>query len=548
MPLRPLLAVVPIVALLALAAPAGAAVAPGQVTFPLESRTIPSIDVMTPNVGVARPDGGVVLAGVDRRRGVRLLAVRRDGRPDPGFGRRGLVRVAVPFDNATIGPMPVALLGRPDGRMLVAYRGAPRASLLEPGRIQVAGLTAAGALDPSFGQVGVTDPGIQLGCDAAACSPAALQPDGSLLLAGTVSRREGDERDPYPVSSFSWVVVRLTPDGRLDQGFGDGGIATVALGGAIGLSVAVAPDGGILTVGVVEEGVSRIARLTPDGLPDLAFGGGSVAAGQARDLLVRPDGSVLAIGPDGVRRFTPSGAPDLAFGEQGLVAGVTGKLLAVPDGVVAVDQPDGRDGRARLRVARIAAGGALAVERTVTLAFGGGYASRFARINPPRVTPLVQATYRAGRAVARPDGSILVPGGVAVVEPTGEGEGVQHEEAALVGLAPDLRLDPQLGGPPRAARLRLKLPAQRAGYAVKVVATTSGPGLAEVRITYGKRVLARSTAAVWRTGRQRISVLLTRTGRRLLLRSDVRRRVTVTARFRDLVGRRASARTRGYLR
>lgn len=80
-----------------------------------------------------------------------------------------------------------------------------------------------------------------------------------------------------------------------------------------------------------------------------------------------------------------------------------------------------------------------------------------------------------------------------------------------------------------------------------VEATASAPGLAQLRVTAGRTVVARSTAAVFVAGRQRLAAYLTRAGRRRL-RSARGVRVTVMASFRDVVGERATATTRGILR
>src|ERR687892_354263 len=91
-------ALVTVLAALATAAPASAAVAPGRVTFPLSpAATVRSVDVFAPSLGVALPDGGAVLAGVDRGRGLVLVQLRADGSLDPRFGANGISHVAVPY-------------------------------------------------------------------------------------------------------------------------------------------------------------------------------------------------------------------------------------------------------------------------------------------------------------------------------------------------------------------------------------------------------------------------------------------------------------------
>jgi hypothetical protein len=77
--------------------------------------------------------------------------------------------------------------------------------------------------------------------------------------------------------------------------------------------------------------------------------------------------------------------------------------------------------------------------------------------------------------------------------------------------------------------------------------SSPGPGLARLTVKVGKRTVARSTAAVFFTGTQRLPALLTLTGRRTPKHAR-RVRVTVTATFRDLAGSTATATARGTLR
>src|SRR5204862_4782178 len=140
---------------------------------------VASVDVFAPSTGVALPGGGAVLVGVDRGKGLVLTQLRADGSLDPRFGTAGISHVAVPYPQGYIGALPVQLLRRGNGRLLAVYQGAA-ASKYEGQRLVVAGLTADGRLDPSYGTGGVADPGVQQGCGGG-CTPAALAPDGSLL-------------------------------------------------------------------------------------------------------------------------------------------------------------------------------------------------------------------------------------------------------------------------------------------------------------------------------------------------------------------------------
>ena len=91
----------------------------------------------------------------------------------------------------------------------------PPVSKYENGQLVVVGLSAGGALDPTFGDGGVAAPGLQSNCGF--CSPAALAPDGSLVLTGNTGQvPPGVEQDPSVVPDFHWVAARLTPAGSLD--------------------------------------------------------------------------------------------------------------------------------------------------------------------------------------------------------------------------------------------------------------------------------------------------------------------------------------------
>src|SRR3954470_10122444 len=550
-------ALLTLIAAAATAAPASAAVAPGRVTFPVGSTpTVPSVDVFVPSLGVALPDGGAVLVGVDRGKGLVLAQMHADGSLDPRFGNGGISHVAVPFGGGFIGALPMQLLRRPDGRLLAVYQGAP-ASKYEGAHLVVAGLTADGRLDTSYGNDGIADVAVQQGCGGG-CTAAALAPDGSVLLTGSIGQvSPAIEHDPNAPADFTWVVARLTPGGTLDTSFGDNGLAKILRGNAHGYSVSLFPDGSIATTGTNAQ-QTLLARLTPSGALDPGFHGGTpltVSDSAFTPLvLARADGTadVLASsqGTASIQRYSRSGEPAGTFPVDGGATPPT--ITAAPDGteiVTAVESQQPESGPVALHVTRVNADGSVAQHARVVLPFGGGFASIFARIRPVRATPLDQTGYRAGTPIVRPDGSLLIPGGVGVVLPTGEGAGVMHEEEAAAVLRPDLQLDPSFGGPASPARISVKVPSQHAvldarrnTLRVAVDATTSGPGLALLEVRAGKRVIAKSTAAVYRTGRQRLRAFLTTTGRSYLKHAR-HVRVSVRATFRDLVAAQAKART-----
>jgi uncharacterized delta-60 repeat protein len=240
-------------------------------------------------------------------------------------------------------------------------------------------------LDPAFGVGGVvTTPGLR------GVTALAVQDDGMVLAAGNS------------------VLTRYRPDGALDLGFGIGGtVATGLSSGFLGDAgdVAVAPDGSVVVVGIVDaRGATgedlAVRRFDRDGVPDPAFGAGGVVttdvaggSDRAHAVAVASDGSVVvaghAAGPSGdqdlaLARYTPSGAPDPTFGERGLVttdvAGGTDLGLALAlqaDGraVVAGRVSDSRDSREDVGVARYLVDGTpdptFGTGGLVTVRFGG---------------------------------------------------------------------------------------------------------------------------------------------------------------------------------
>ena len=126
------------------------------------------------------------------------------------------------------------MLRERDGRLLVVAT-ATRSAANENDQLVVVGLSASGTLDGSFGSGGVAAPGVQSSC--LQCSPAALAPDGSIVLTGNTGQiPPGIAQHPGVVADFHWVVARLTPTGRLDPRFGAQGIVT--LPGASGVGYA----------------------------------------------------------------------------------------------------------------------------------------------------------------------------------------------------------------------------------------------------------------------------------------------------------------------
>jgi uncharacterized delta-60 repeat protein len=248
--------------------------------------TITTFDGTTSSIGVARldpegmPDPGfdgavgdvvldragrtIVLGAASSSRGFRPLVIRlkADGALDPSFGDGGMVRFGKPFADLYES---LAIDGR--GRLLLAGR-APRPSG-EPAPA-VRRMSAAGTLDPHWGKNGIARPFADGELEDVAL-------EGSRVVATATCACEGGRDDDM-------AFARLTPRGRLDPGFGDGGRTVIGFGpsDAEATSITVDPAGRAVAGGSVRIGgreLWALARVTPGGEPDRSFGrGGRISA------------------------------------------------------------------------------------------------------------------------------------------------------------------------------------------------------------------------------------------------------------------------------
>ena len=187
---------------------------------------------------------------------------------------------------------------------------------------------AAGELDPTFGNSGVvelmdaTGKGYGIARDAY----------GNLFIAGIVGNP----------GSQDFSVVKLDAFGRPALGFGEGGRATIDLGGDdVAYSVAIDAGGNVFLGGVTKIGTAtgldfavvkldaagrRVASFGDDGAAIIDFGPGNNDYGQA--IRVLPNGSIFIVGatnhsPSDVRydfavaKLDLSGHLDGSFGGDG---------------------------------------------------------------------------------------------------------------------------------------------------------------------------------------------------------------------------------------
>jgi hypothetical protein len=190
--------------------------------------------------------------------------------------------------------------------------------------------------------------------------------------------------------------------------------------------------------------------------------------------------------------------------------------------------------------------------RTVDLPFGGGGSSFVISVHPRPLPSLYQNSFTGSGLVPRPDGSYVVAGGVSVVQPTGEGDGLSIGRFALAALTPAFTLDTSFGGPATPLRLGIRLVRQRARTAramhgIRVVVKSSAVGLANVKVQHAGYTIARSVLPIFKTTSHSLPVELTHYGNRYLARHR-NVRVTVNATGRDLLTTTATSTAHGRLR
>lgn len=311
----------------------------GLVTTPIGSGRSQAFDLL------ALGDGSVVAGGVARK-GDRdvfaLVRYDRRGALDRSFGDDGVVLQPVGDGFAAIGD----LAAGPGGTI---YATGQAFDKRRP-RTAVARFRADGALDRSYGDGGTTLAGPAHGYGLGLT----VDPSGAATVAGIA----GGATTP---DAYRFGELRLTPSGTPDPAFGSGGSAQQAVGGTASFANALLerPAGGWLAAGVATAPDNRqamaLAQGKAGGRLDPGFGTGGVTlvpvadGAAANDAVAVGDGRVVAVGQAAqgggyefaTARVLADGRLDPSFGAGG-VATLAWDSFPVARATAGALQPDGR--------------------------------------------------------------------------------------------------------------------------------------------------------------------------------------------------------------
>ena len=314
------------------------------------------------NAVAIQPNGQIIAAGssFSNSKTVEDFIVARynaNGSLDKRFGKNG--KITTDFFRNVDSISAIAI--QPDGRIIVAGFAQLAGSGGNPRVFALARYRSDGSPDTSFGNGGALT--TSFGGNFAAASAVMLQPDGKIVVAGTV-----DFNPDVPGSGLDFALARYNASGTLDGGFGKGGKVVFDFFGSFDQANAAVlqPDGKIIVVGSASyDSVNRdigfaLARINTDGSTDFGFGIGGKqitdffgAGAKANGIVLQPDGKFVVAGTASdsatrpvatdiaVARYNSDGSLDSAFGSGGETA-IPFSNSATEQGNALAVSPDGK--------------------------------------------------------------------------------------------------------------------------------------------------------------------------------------------------------------
>ena len=273
------------------------------------------------NAVAIQPNGQIIAAGssFSNSKTVEDFIVARynaDGSLDKRFAKNG--KITTDFFRNVDSISAIAI--QPDGRIIVAGFAQLAGSGGNPRVFALARYRSDGNPDTSFGNGGTLT--TSFGGNFAAASAVMVQPDGKIVVAGTV-----DFNPDVPGSGLDFALARYNANGTLDGSFGKGGKVVFDFFGSFDQANAavIQPDGKIIVVGSASyDSVNRdigfaLARFNTDGSIDFGFGSGGKqisdffgAGAKANGVVLQQDGKFVVAGTASDSATRP-GATDIAL-------------------------------------------------------------------------------------------------------------------------------------------------------------------------------------------------------------------------------------------
>ena len=293
------------------------------------------------NAIAIQPNGQIIAAGssFSNSKTVEDFIVARynaDGTLDKRFAKNG--KITTDFFRNVDSISAIAI--QPDGRIVVAGFAQLAGQGSTPRVFALARYRNDGTPDTSFGSNGALT--TSFGGSFAAVSALMVQPDGKIVVAGTV-----DFNPDLPGSGLDFALARYNPSGTLDGSFGKGGKVVFDFFGSFDQanSAVLQPDGKIIVVGSASYDANNrdigfaLARFNTDGSSDFSFGTGGKqitdffgAGAKANGVVLQPDGKFVVAGTASdsstrpvatdiaIARYNADGSLDAGFGTGGETA------------------------------------------------------------------------------------------------------------------------------------------------------------------------------------------------------------------------------------
>ncbi len=165
-------------------------------------------------------DGKFVVAGSTTNSDFTLARYQADGSPDKAFGVDGIITTAFSAAYAVVND----LIFTPQGQLIAVGTAGSDPLFLDTADIAMVRYQANGSIDENFGSQGIVN--LDFADQYELGNAVVVQPDGNIIVGGFIGQ--------YPLF-FSldlgdFLLLRLTPNGQLDPGFGEAGVIKTDFG------------------------------------------------------------------------------------------------------------------------------------------------------------------------------------------------------------------------------------------------------------------------------------------------------------------------------